>query len=252
MPNIEFEDHFSKQAAEYARFRPRYPASLFDYLASLPAKREIAWDAGTGNGQVAVALAPRFHQVIATDPSAKQIEHAEKAVNILYLVEQAEHPSLAQASVDLITVAQALHWFDQSKFHAAVRHALKPGGTLAVWCYEKCRIEPAIDAVVERYYSEIVGPYWPPERLHVENGYRDLHLPYPEQASPDFSLTQQWSLNDLLGYLTTWSATQHYRDERGENPVSLIENELMEAWGNPRSARHVEWPISLRICAKPA
>jgi ubiquinone/menaquinone biosynthesis C-methylase UbiE len=204
--NSGFKDHFSKQAAEYAKFRPRYPRQLFRYLASIASTRGLAWDCATGNGQAAVALAEQFDHVIATDASEKQVANAEPDTRVEYRVAPAEDSGIESNTVDLITVAQALHWFDLDRFYAEVRRVLKSEGVLAAWAYKLATITPAIDAVVNRYYSEVVGAYWPEERVLVEQ-FEDLEFSFAEITAPSFAMVAQWNLEQVLGYLRTWSAT---------------------------------------------
>ena len=241
-----FKDHFSGHAGVYHAARPTYPEGLFDWLATQAPALELAWDAGCGNGQASVALAARFAQVIATDPSAAQIVNAEARANIVYRVEAAEHASLADASVDLVTIAQALHWFDPAAFHAQVRRVLKPRGVIAAWTYADCRVGPGIDELKDRLYIDLTGPYWPPERAHVESGYRTLAFPFDEIASPSFAMRMAWNVDQFLAYLRSWSATQRYLTAVGEDPVTLIEPELRVAWGNASATHEVRWDFHLR------
>src|SRR5690606_3577969 len=184
--STRFKDHFSTHAAIYREARPEYPPALFDFLRAQAPGAELAWDAGCGNGQASVALADHFAQVVATDPSAEQLAHAQPRPNIDYRVEPAERSSLAAASTDLVCVAQALHWFDLERFHAEVRRVSKPGGIVAFWTYADCRVSPAVDACKDRLYLDLTAPYWPAERALVENGYADLAFPFEPIATPDF------------------------------------------------------------------
>jgi SAM-dependent methyltransferase len=191
-----FPDHFSVCADRYVACRPGQPPELIEHLARLAPERGLAWDAGTGNGQAAVLLADRFERVVATDASAEEIARAAPNPRIEYRVEPAEAPSLAPGSVDLVTVAQALHWFDRPRFHAAVARVLRRGGVIAAWCYREIRIEPEIDAIVGRFYSQRVGRFWPPQRRDVENGYRDLGFPFDELPSGEWAIRatkRRWS-----------------------------------------------------------
>lgn len=241
-----FKDHFSAQAADYAKFRPRYPQALFHYLAKVAPSRHRAWDCGTGNGQAAVQLGSLFQEVIATDASEKQIANAEANPRVEYWVAPAEESGIAKATIDLIMVAQALHWFDLEAFYSEVRRVLKSAGVIAASAYNLLTIEPAIDQVVNRYYFEIVGAYWPPERELVE---RFAELPFPFQGiePPPFAMTAEWNIDQLLGYLETWSATQRFIAANKTNPLDVIETELREIWGPPETARKVVWPLTLRV-----
>ena len=243
---MPFKDHFSGHAAVYREARPTYPEGLFAWLAAQAPARGLAWDAGCGNGQASVALAGVFARVHASDPSARQIANAEPRPNIDYRVEPSEACSLPDASADLVTVAQALHWFDLARFHAQVRRVLKPRGVVAEWTYADCRIDPAIDAVKDRLYVDLTGPYWPPERVHVDSGYRDLPFPFEPIAVPPFPMHAAWTLAQFLAYLRSWSATERYRKATGTDPVALVEPDMAEAWGDPQRVRRVEWEFHLR------
>jgi len=243
---MTFKDHFSKQAADYAKFRPSYPKELFDYLGSIAPSRQFAWDCGTGNGQAAVGLASVFDRVIATDASQKQIANAQSYKIVEYRVAPAEDSGIGSATVDLIIIAQALHWFDLNRFYAEARRVLKPNGVLAASAYNLLHVEPAIDEVVNRYYYEVVGLFWPPERKLVEQ-FADLPFPFHKFDAPKFEMTAQWNLDHLLGYLHTWSSTQRFIAAKGGNPLEQIMDELRSAWGNAKQRRHVLWPLTLRI-----
>jgi len=243
----QFKDHFSGHAAIYREARPTYPPALFAWLASRAPDRDLAWDAGCGNGQASVALADHFVRVFATDPSANQIAAAEARPNIDYRVEPAEHPTLAAASASVVSVAQALHWFDHARFYPQVKRVLKPGGVFAAWAYAFCDVgAAAVDRVIERLYVDLTGPYWPPERALVDSGYRTLTFPFAEIAVPAFSMIAAWSVDHLLAYLRSWSATQRYLKDRGEDPVTLVEAELRSAWGHAERLRDVRWQFHLR------
>jgi ubiquinone/menaquinone biosynthesis C-methylase UbiE len=244
---VAFKDHFSRQACDYARFRPRYPAELFTHLASQVPEHACAWDCGTGNGQAALALAPHFSHVIATDASRKQIEHVTPHEKIMYLVSSAEKTPIAAHSVDLITVAQAIHWFNVDLFYAEVERVLNPRGAFAIWCYDLLSISPEIDLVLHDFNENIVGPCWPPERYWIGNHYADLPFPFVEQKAPAFAMRAQWSLDDLLGYLGTWSATQKFIEQRGSDPLEYVASQLAPIWGDPRIMKRVHWPLYVKI-----
>lgn len=246
---MSFKDHFSKQAADYAKFRPRYPQKLFDYLGSIAPSRQFAWDCGTGNGQAAVGLASVFDRVIATDASEKQIANAQSRKLVDYRVAPAENSGIESETLDLIMVAQALHWFDLGRFYAEARRVLKPDGILAASAYNLLRIEPVIDHIVNRYYYEVVGPFWPAERKLVEQ-FADLPFPFREIGPPKFEMTAQWNLDHLLGYLQTWSSTQRFIAAKGTDPLEQIIDELRTAWGDSQQTRNVTWPLVLRIGIK--
>ncbi len=243
---MSFKDHFSKQAADYVKFRPRYPQKLFDYLGSIAPSRQFAWDCGTGNGQAAVGLASVFERVIATYASEKQIANAQSRKLVDYRVAPAENSGIESETLDLIMVAQALHWFDLGRFYAEARRVLKPDGILAASAYNLLHVEPTIDHIVNRYYYEVVGPFWPAERKLVEQ-FADLSFPFREIGPPKFEMTAQWNLDHLLGYLQTWSSTQRFIAAKGTDPLKQIIVELRTAWGGSQQTRNVTWPLVLRI-----
>ena len=241
-----FKDHFSGHAADYARFRPQYPDELFRYLAGVAPSPHLAWDCATGNGQAAVALADAFERVIATDASAEQIANATPHPKVEYRVAPAEASGINAHTVDLVTVAQALHWFDLNRFYAETRRVLKARGVIAVWSYNLLEITPAIDAVVNYYYDDVVDAYWPPERRLVER-FGELPFPFEEITSPQFEMRSEWTLQHLVGYLGTWSATQRFIAANEHNPLETIEESLRSAWGDGNSLRNVAWPLTLRV-----
>jgi SAM-dependent methyltransferase len=239
-----FKDHFSAQSAGYARHRPSYPGELFAYLAGLSGRR-LAWDCATGNGQAALALARYFERVIATDASQAQIDAAVSHPGVSYRVATAEQSGLHEDTVDLVTVGQALHWFDTDRFFAEVSRVLVEGGIVAAWCYELCSVSPRCDATIGRLYTDIVGPFWPPERRLIEDRYAGIVFPGTDLGAPEFEMTVRWTADDMLGYLRTWSACQRYRREHGDDPVGRIEDELRMEWDTGR--RTVRWPLTVRV-----
>jgi ubiquinone/menaquinone biosynthesis C-methylase UbiE len=241
---MEFKDHFSKQAAEYAKFRPRYPHELFEWLGSISPASNLAWDCATGSGQAAVELARVFERVVATDASEKQVANAERHPRIEYRVATAEESGLKSGSADLITVAQALHWFDLDRFYAEARRVLKPRGVIAATAYKLATVSPTVDAVVNRYYSKIVGRYWPAERVLVEK-FEELPFPFAGIEAPRFGMVAEWNVDQLLGYLRTWSATQRFMAAENLDPLAGVETELLQAWGE--EPRRVVWPLTVKV-----
>jgi SAM-dependent methyltransferase len=213
---LTFADHFSGASAAYAAFRPRYPDALFDFLARVAPARDAAWDVGTGTGQAAVGLARHFAHVVASDASRTQIEHATPNARVSYRVAPAEASGLDSASVDLVTVAQALHWFDRSRF-------------------------------MRDFYSGIVGPFWPPERRITEERYQTIEFPFTEIVAPSFVIEQTVTLDDAAGYVRTWSATRAFLKHHRRDPVDDLVKQLARAWGAPQESRLARWPVSMRV-----
>jgi len=249
--NSAFHDHFSGVADRYADFRPHYPAALFDYLATLTSRDAPVWDCACGNGQATHDLAARFNQVVATDASKEQIASARPNPNVEFRVAPAEQSGLADDSVELITVAQALHWFDFEGFYAEARRVLKPSGVLAAWAYGVNTVEgDAVNQLVQDFYTNVVGPYWPPERSLVEAGYRTIPFPFVEITPPIFRMEARWTLEQLVGYFSTWSATSRFIKATGQNPLGSLAEKLRRVWGDADTPRLVVWPLSLRIGRK--
>lgn len=242
-----FKDHFSTASERYAAFRPDYPAALFTWLAGVCADRDAAWDCATGSGQAAAGLAPHFRAVIASDASAGQIAHAHGPANVSFRVATAENSGLADASIDLISVAQAAHWFDLPLFYAEARRVLKPGGVIALWGYGRLVLPEGMDAIFRRFYVDTVGPYWPVERALIDDGYRSLAFPFTEIAAPEFFIEVEWSLPRLMDYVSTWSAVKRYRAAVGEDPLPQLAAALAPLWGDARTARSLRWPLFLRV-----
>ncbi len=245
-PN-HFEDHFSKQAQDYARYRPAYPPEMFAYLARIAPARRLAWDCGTGNGQAALALAEHFERVLATDASAEQVARARPHERILYRVEPAEAVELGDASADLVTVAIAVHWFDFEAFYREVRRVLKPRGILAVWAYHLPQVAPEVDRVLADYYYRVLAGYWPERVRYLEERYQSLPFPFPEIQPPQFEMTTAWTLDEVAGFLSSWSATRKYQDRHQRHPVEEVWTPLLEAWGEPHSKRTLRWPLFMRV-----
>jgi SAM-dependent methyltransferase len=242
-----FADHFSRLATGYATFRPSYPDGLYEAVAALAPGRDRAWDCATGTGQAAVGLTRRFELVLASDASAAQIRAAAAHGRIRYLVAQAEAVPLPSASVELVTVAQALHWLELPEFYAEARRVLRPGGVLAVWTYGRQRVDGgALDAVIDHFYGHVLGSYWAPERRWVETGYRTLVFPFQEIPVTPPPMSAEWNLPQLLGYIGTWSAVARYREVTGSDPLRELAERLLPLWGDPPRVRRVEWPLSVR------
>ncbi len=246
-----FPDHFSARADSYAVFRPTYPDGLYRWLADQVVRHEAAWDCATGNGQAALGLAPFFDRVFATDASAAQLAQATPGANIEYRQAPAEASGLGDRSVDLVTVAQAAHWFDRTRFFAEVARVARPGSVLAIWMYNLMRSEPAVDRIIGRLYRDIVGPFWPGDRVLIDEDYRSIAIPFPEFAPPDFAMTANWTGDHLLGYLRTWSAVNRYVEAKGHDPVALVEDELLVSWGGGSTVRRVHWPLRVRVARIP-
>ncbi|MFN2570136.1 MAG: class I SAM-dependent methyltransferase [Gemmatimonadales bacterium] len=245
--SVTFADHFSGVSADYATFRPRYPKGLFAFLAREAPARDAAWDAGTGSGQAAEGLARHFLHVTATDASQNQIEQAVPLNNVQYRVAPAESSGLDAASVDVVTAAQAVHWFDRPRFWAEARRVLRPRGLIAVWGYGLLEIAPPIDAIVRRFYSDVVGPFRPPERRLIEERYQTIEFPFAEFAAPDFVIEQRLTRDDVVGYVRTWSATRAFVQHHHHDPVEGFVAELAPAWGPPQEVRLARWPVAMRV-----
>jgi SAM-dependent methyltransferase len=249
---MTFKDHFSRLAASYASFRPRYPAALFDYLAQTCRRHELAWDCACGSGQATLDLAERFDAVLATDASAAQLAAAPAHANVRYCVAPATQSGLESASVDIVTVAQALHWFDLAPFYAEVDRVLRPAGVLAAWTYGVPHVAgERIDRLMQEFYWDTLKTYWPAERRLVESGYRTLPFVFAELEPPTFEMHEDWLLRELIGYVRSWSAAGRYAELNAVDPAAALEESLACIWGESDERRRISWPLSLRIGVKP-
>lgn len=246
MKDLDFKDHFSKGSEGYATYRPSYTLDLVDELADLCPTQNRVLDCGCGTGQLSVLLAERFKEVIATDASSAQIAKAQKKDNVIYQTALAEQSGLADESVDLITVAQAAHWLDLDKFYQEVERIARPNGILALITYGVLHVEGAIDALIQQFYYQTIGPYWPAERQHVEDGYQSLPFPFAEIKVPAVNMEESWNLDELLGYFNTWSAVKEAEKVLSFNPVDQLRIVLLPEWGNPDSKKRITWPLSIR------
>lgn len=239
-------DHFSRIAAAYAKGRFGYPAGLFDCLADLCTKHELAWDCATGSGQAVPELAQRFQRVIATDLSAELLRHAPRLPNVTYAEAPAEHSALPAGSVDLITVAQAIHWFDLEAFWTEVRRVVKPGGVLAFWAYTWPHVGREVDDVFAGFQADI-APYWPRgiERVHGE--YRAITPPFAPVPVPAFAIHVDWTRADYLAHLASWSAVRYFRERTGADPLPALDARLAPVWPDA-APKSVHWPLHLRVC----
>lgn len=244
---MTFRDHFSAHARDYARWRPRYPQEVYAWLASLVSERGRAWDCATGNGQAAGGLAAHFPRIVATDASLDQLRHARCRPGVSFHAAESSRSGLLSGSIDLVTVAQAMHWFDLVPFYEEVRRVLRPGGILAAWTYERFKIEPVVDSRVDEFTDQIVGPYWPPERRHVDSGYASLEFPFAAIDVPQFLMRAEWDLDQLLAYVGTWSATRRFGEARGFDPTSDLDAAISPLWGERGTKRPVRWRLSFKV-----
>ncbi len=241
-----FKDHFSTLSASYALFRPRYPAAVADWLAETAPARDSAWDAGCGTGQLSLLLAERFGQVLATDASQAQVGEASPHPRVRYSVAPAEASGLPDACADLVSVAQAAHWFDLPAFYGEARRVGRPGALLALLSYGLLSVGEDIDPILHGFHRGTLGPWWPPERLLVDEGYRDIPFPFAGIAVPDLSIDVAWRLPELAGYIGTWSALKRQRAAEGDAASRDFLERLSDLWGDPGRARPIRFPLAIR------
>ncbi len=242
---LNFKDHFSQVAKEYRTFRPKYPEKLFQWLANIAPNQDTALDCGCGTGQAAVALARYFDKVYAVDPSPEQIANAIANEKVMYQVASAEQTGLSRNSQDLVIAAQSLHWFDLDRFYPEVSRIARQGAVFTAFSYGLVTVTPEIDKIIEHLYYDILGQYWPPERQHVDEGYRTLPFPFREITAPSFVMTANWGMSHLLGYLATWSAVKEFRSQTASDPLKVVGAELQEVWGQ-EDLKTISWPLVIR------
>jgi ubiquinone/menaquinone biosynthesis C-methylase UbiE len=238
---------YSPIAGQYARARPGYPAELFAYLSSIVDRHLLAWDCATGNGQAALELVKHFERVIGTDISAEQIGHAVHHPRIAYRVAGANQSGIEKASVDLVAVASAIHWFDLNSFYREVERVVRPGGILAAWSYHVGDVKPPFDKVFNRFYREILAPYFPRGAKLVDDRYETITLPGQPLEVEDFEVRAAMNFDQMTAFIRSWSGTQAFLKERGEDPVDLIAGELRELWGSEQSIHAVRWPLFIKV-----
>lgn len=243
---MSFADHFSGVASSYVRSRPRYPAPLFEWLAARSPARDLAWDAGCGNGQASVALAGRFARVVATDASARQVAEAEPHPRVSYRVARAEEGPGEAGPFDLVTVAQALHWLDLPRFYDAVRAVARPGTLVAAISYGPVRTESReVNAVLKRFDRELhARGHWPPERRLVDEGYAGVPFPFARVPSPDFAMEAEWPLAALRDYVDTWSAVARLRAAGDDELLEGFRRDARAAWGDVETCG-IRWPLTV-------
>ncbi|MEQ8234405.1 MAG: class I SAM-dependent methyltransferase [Gammaproteobacteria bacterium] len=241
-----FEDHFAASAAAYARARPRYPEALYVAIDEARTGSALAWDCASGSGQAIGPLAARFAHVVASDASAAQLTRLVPAANVSRVLARAERAPLATASVDVVTVAQALHWFAGNAFYDEVRRVLRPGGVFAAWTYDRLAVTPAVDGLLDSFYHDTLRDCWPPERRHVEQRYAELPWPFTDSTTLTLEMRARWSCAVLCGYLASWSAVAVYRRRHHGDPLAALVAPLRAAWGAV-STRWVSWPLTLKL-----
>ena len=235
------KDLFSTQSKSYAAFRPTYPKTLYDFIMKHVKQHDVAWDCACGNGQVAKDLAERFDKVYATDHSANQVANAVKKGNIVYSVSPAEKTSFNDHQFDLITVGQAIHWFDIPAFFTEVRRVSKPGGVIATWGYGLLSIGDQIDPIIHHFYTQVMGPYWDNERKLIDDEYKTIEFPFEKIEVPPFEFSFEWTLDELQGYLSTWSSVQKYIKQHQSDPVAPLIDDVRRVWGEGR--KKVSFPL---------
>jgi SAM-dependent methyltransferase len=240
------KDNFSQQSDKYAKYRPSYPAEIFDFLNELLPQRQCAWDCGTGNGQVAYELAKYFDKVFATDISQSQIENGLQARNINYSVQPAEKTNFKNHQFDLVMVAQAIHWFDFEQFYAEVKRTAKHHALLCIAGYGRIEISEELDEIITEFYQNQIGAYWDKERKYIDESYTTIPFPFAEIKAPQFTNQLEWSLEHLVGYLNTWSAVKHFTKQNGYNPVDKLQLEIEKHWGTD-AKRQVRFPLFFRV-----
>jgi SAM-dependent methyltransferase len=250
-PAAAFPDHFSAVAAEYASARPEYPDALYDWIAAIAPAERLLWEAGCGSGQATRGLARRFDRVHATDPSAAQVALARGPANVVFAVEPGERCSLPDASADAACVAQALHWFERPAFFAECARVLKRGGVLVAWGYQDIVMPDRALAAANEALQRDILPYWPPQRALVDAAYAGFDWPFPAMRAPGFELRARWTLPRLLGYFSSYSATQRFRASQGTDPVAAHAPAIAAAWGDPETEREVRWPLFVHARRKP-
>lgn len=241
-------DNFSEKSSSYKKFRPTYPDSLYEFIMTQVYSHDCCWDCGTGNGQVANVLANYFDKVYASDISENQLKNAESNSNVTYSVERAEQTQYSENSFDLITVAQAVHWFDFEAFNKEMKRVAKDGALVCIWGYGLLRIDSDLNEIIDDFYINKIGSYWNNERKHIDAAYSDIGFDFEELDVPNnFNIIANWQREHLLGYLNTWSSVRHYKEaNEGANPVADIQNRIYNNW-DEGIEKEVKFPVFMRM-----
>jgi SAM-dependent methyltransferase len=251
MSTAPSKNWFDQGGAAYARFRPEYPPTLAAFLSSVAPTRRLAVDVGCGNGQLTTQLADHFDQVLGLDPSADQLANAVAHPRVEYRQSAAEQLQAEPGSAGLITAAQAAHWFDLPRFYEEVRRVAAPGAVVSLLSYGVLALDGArdraLDGRIQRFYADEVGRYWPAERRLVDAGYASIDFPFDERPGPALEIRKSWTLDEMLGYVSTWSANRSAREAGQEALLHRFAAEFAEMWGDPTTRREVRWPINMRL-----
>jgi len=237
---------FAIESEQYARFRPTYPTELVELIVSLSPNLYSAWDVACGNGQLTHELSKYFEHVIGTDISQEQLDIAIKNENIQYKVESSAQSSLEKNSIDLITVAQAIHWFEFDSFYTEVKRVAKPDAIIAILGYELLSISKEIDDCIIDFYTKTLNGYWDERRKYIDEQYSTIPFPFEEMKIPHYSCKLQWNREDLLGYLSTWSAVKKYMKDTGNDAIEIIKPHIYSMW-EVNQERKVTIPIITKI-----
>ncbi len=250
MPSEKVKDLFSGHAKGYADFRPRYPAALVKYISRLVKYRGVVWDCACGNGQLSLPLAEHFQLVLASDISAEQVAAAPGHRGILYTVQPAEQTDFPDEFFDMVVVAQAIHWLPHDAFYEEAKRVMGPNAVIVLIGYGLMRISPELNAIIDHFYNEVVGPFWEPERAWIDKGYESLPFPFDPIEVPVFEMPCEWSFDHMIGYLNTWSAVKKFEALKGSNPVEGLKAALKAAWGN-KAVQRVVFPLLVKAGRKP-
>ena len=236
---------FADKSDLYAASRSQYPRELFSFITDLVVQHNAAWDCATGNGQAAVGVAETFDLVQATDIRQQQITHSLTRNNIHYSVCCAEKTAFVDNQFDLVTVAQALHWFDFDKFWPEVNRVLKPDGVFCTFAYIWCEVSPVIDIAVEGYIKRIDAPYWASNNKLVWDSYKGVEFPFAQIGTPKFTLQNLWGFQLFMNYIHTWSATRRCIEVKGIEFFERAKLQIVREWGDPKEKRLVTSPLTV-------
>jgi SAM-dependent methyltransferase len=222
--------------------------ALFEYLAGLGERRNSAWDCATGNGQAALGLADHFERVIATDQSLQQISEAARHPRIEYHVALAEDSHLPDRSMDLVTVASAIHWFDLDAFYRELSRVLMPGGVAAAWTYHVAHVESNLSEPLWAFYRDVVSSYFPRQGTDlVDKKYAGIHLPGRPVPVPQFWMEADWNCAEVLAFVRSWSGTQAYMTQHGTDPTDSLHHALDRVFTSEHTRHYLRWPLYLRV-----
>lgn len=227
----------ASHARIYSKFRPTYPKALLDiltgYLVRSGSDQDTVVDIGCGSGQSTFYLQDSFKHCIGVDISKAQVQEAQKKCeemhckNVEFRVGNGMDLPMETASANAVTIAQAWHWMaNLEKFYSECKRILKPHGCLAVYGYGNVHLKNELcNQLVRDFYKNTLTGCWHKERCHIDNEYAEVDLPFSNVERHDIEMPKTYTVEDFIGYVSTWSGYEKYC---AINPNNTVLQDLQE------------------------